>query len=395
MRLPYLLLSILLVVNLLIDLYIYLALRSYLRNRLWSRIQAWSAGAFALLWLLLLFTPVRSISNTAFLWVMWILFTYASVYISKIIFFVFDVLSRVPLLFKHNRWKWMTGVGTAITVAAFVIMWWGALVNRISLNVEQVIYANKDVPAAFNGFKIAQISDIHLSSFDGDTAFVHRMVERVNSLNPDIIVFTGDMTSRNSTEAEPYIKPLSRLHARYGVYSVFGNHDYGDYETWTSPDAKANDHEHLVSIQKQMGWHLLLDETKQIVCNGDTLNLIGVENISRPPYKTYGSLEKAYPTIGDNKFKVLLSHDPVHWQNDIQDNPNANIALTLSGHTHAMQIELFGASPASAIHKYWSGLYTDKSGKSLYVNIGLGTVGYPARIGSATPEITLITLKRI
>lgn len=394
MRLPYLILTLLLVFNVFIDVYIYKCISSAGRGKTWRCVQLWSAVLFALLFISVLVMPVRSATNSMLVGVMWMIFVYGSVYVSKFVFVAFDALSRLPRLFKRGQWRWLSMTGLGISVITFLCMWWGALVTRLSLDTVDVTYTDCNLPAGLDGFRIAQISDIHLSTYDGDTAFVHKLVEHINSLDADIVVFTGDMVSRNSDEAEAYVAPLSRLHARYGVYSVLGNHDYGDYEDWPSAAAKAKDHSRLIELQRRMGWRLLRDETARIPVNGDTLVLIGVENIGRPPFKAYGNLRRAYETPGDNRFKVLLSHDPSHWENEIKDNPENNINLTLSGHTHAMQMEFFGKSPASAVHKYWSGMYTDKYGKGLYVNIGTGTVGYPARMGSARPEITLITLKR-
>lgn len=393
MRLPYIILTIVLLFNIFIDIYVYMAMHTYLRRRIWSRIQAWSAVVFQLMFVAVLVMPVRSGGNTMITWTMWMIFIYISVYLSKILFVIFDILSRLPMLFKRSRWKWMTGVGTAIALLVFVNLWWGALVTRLSLDTQRVTVTDATLPKGLDGFTIAQISDMHLGTYNGDTAFVSRMVDRVNSLHPDIIVFTGDLVNRNSDEADAFVKPLSRLKARYGVYSILGNHDYGDYEDWPDDKARNANLEKLCTLERRMGWNLLRDRSQFIPVKSDTLVLIGVENISRPPFHTYGSLERAYPTLSDNRYKVLLSHDPTHWNESIHNNDTTHVALTLSGHTHAMQARIFGVSPAAWGHERWGGLYDDDKGHKLYVNIGLGTVGYPARIG-ATPEITLITLRR-
>ena len=393
MRLPYLFLTILLVVNALIDGYIYLAMRSYLRKRIWSRIQGWTAILFAALLIVIMCMPVRSASNATLVTVMWMLFAYVSVYIPKYLFFLCDVLSRLPMLFKRARWKWMTGLGVGLGLLTFIAMWWGALVTRLSTDTVEVTFTDARLPEAFDGIRIVQLSDMHLGTHGNDTAFVSRVVDRVNELNPDLILFTGDLVNRNSTEAEPFVHTLSRLHARYGVFSVMGNHDYGDYEDWPSDQAKAANRAMMDSLQAAMGWTKLDNDSRNIIVKGDTLTLIGVENIGDPPFHVYGDLQKAYPTVGDSRYKILMSHNPVHWDADIEDNDTTNIALTLSGHTHAMQTRVLGFSPSSARYPHWGGMYEDKRDQRLYVNIGLGTVGYPARIG-ATPEITLITIRR-
>ena len=190
------------------------------------------------------------------------------------------------------------------------------------------------------------------------------------------------------------VTALSELQARDGVYAILGNHDYGDYSDWATDDAKEADRRHLRDAIGNMGWRLLLNETEMIRRDGDSIAVIGVENIGDPPFHVYGSLAKAYPDVSDNVSKILLTHNPAHWTDSIADNPDINIPLTLSGHTHAMQMEVGGFSPAVFRYPTWGGLYADKDKKhNLYVNIGIGTVGFPARIG-ATPEITVITLKK-
>ncbi|MDE5858007.1 MAG: metallophosphoesterase, partial [Muribaculaceae bacterium] len=231
-------------------------------------------------------------------------------------------------------------------------------------------------------------------TFGNQTKFVSRLVDEINNLNPDLIVFTGDIVNRNSNELIPFVSVLSRLQAKEGVISIMGNHDYGDYTTWESDKAKQENLKLLHNLEKKMGWDLLLNQSKNIYRGNDSILIIGVENIGDPPFHVYGSLEKAYANTSTPQTKILLSHNPAHWKNSIADNPGHKIDLTLSGHTHAMQVELLGMSPAVFRYPTWSGLYHDKTTSNrLYVNIGAGTVGLPMRIG-ATPEITLITLRR-
>lgn len=393
MRLPYLILSILLIVNAAVDVYIYLALRTYFKRAIWSKIQAWSAVALALVLIAIMLIPVRDAGNNVLLLNMWLLFSYISIYVAKYIFVIFDVLSRLPMLMKKHRWKWMTSLGTGLAVAVFVSFWWGALINRFSLDTKEVTITDRNLPASFDGLRIVQISDMHLGTYGRDTAFISKMVNHINGMKPDLVLFTGDIVNRNTTEMYPFMKPLSRLKAKYGVYSVLGNHDYGDYENWPTEAAKKKNLDDMKRLQGKMRWRLLNNETAVIANGGDTIRIIGVENVGDPPFTVYGNLQEAYPTIGDNKFKILLSHNPAHWDEDIEDNAEANVNLTLSGHTHAMQMEALGVSPSAMRYRHWGGLYTDNRGQNLYVNIGTGTVGMPTRIG-ATPEITLITLKK-
>ncbi|MDE5643679.1 MAG: metallophosphoesterase [Muribaculaceae bacterium] len=219
------------------------------------------------------------------------------------------------------------------------------------------------------------------------------MVEKVNSLHPDMIVFTGDIVNRHSQELQPFVQTLSGLDAPYGVWSILGNHDYGDYYEWASPQDKLQDIENLCGMQSRMGWHLLRNAHADITKGADTLKLIGVENLGDPPFRNYGDLAASYPDLSDDRFKILLSHNPAHWTADIKGNENINIPLTLSGHTHAMQMSIgHSISPAAFRYDTWGGMYADSVGHKLYVNIGMGEVGIPARIG-ATPEITIITLR--
>lgn len=382
-----------LLVNGIADTYIYMALRSEARKRIWSRIQLWSAIALTLALLSLAVLPLRTCSEEFLRGTMWGLYAYITIYIGKYVYCVLDIISRIPILFHGHRAKWLSRTGLFLGLATFILFWWGALFNRFNLQTNEVQIVSPEIPKGFDGFTIAQISDLHLGTYGTDTTFICDLVGEINSLHPDIVVFTGDIVNRKSDELRPFVAPLSRLKAHYGVYSILGNHDYGDYVDWRDEKDKDNNLRMLKEMQAEMGWRLLNNESKDIVLNGDTLVLIGVENIGDPPFHSYGSLDKAYADPGNDKVKVLLSHNPSHWEEEIKDNPDNNILLTLSGHTHAMQFELLGLSPVAFRYDYWGGLYRDSLDHRIYVNIGAGTVGFPARIG-ATPEISLFTLRR-
>lgn len=392
MRFPLVIALVLVVVNFLVDLYIYCALHSYSRRPLWRRIHLWSSVALFAAVVLVIVLPKRGGSDASLQTVMWTLFAYLSVYIPKYIFVIFDALSRIPFLWHSKRWAWMSWAGLWVGVAVFIAMWWGALFDRYRIDVNNVTVEIATLPTGLEGLTIAQISDLHVGTFGADTTFVSKLVDRINSLHPDVIVFTGDIVNRRSEELARFMPTLSRLSAPLGVYSILGNHDYGDYSTWPSPEAKEQNMADLKDMQRRMGWTMLNNDSRWLRVNGDSLALIGVENIGDPPFPVYGSLSQAYPAIDDANIKVLLSHNPAHWDTEIADNPNSNIALTLSGHTHAMQIKVLGWSPAVFRYKKWGGMYADNQGQKLYVNIGAGEVGFPARIG-AEPEITLFTLK--
>lgn len=395
MRLPFLPLLLFVLFNLLIDGYIFSALRHRCKIQMPAKAYLWGSIFLYLVISVLVVLPYRTGSNSLLLGVMWALFAYISIYVSKYLFVIFDLIARIPELFRRNRLKWLSVAGGVVAIVTFATMWWGALINRYRINdVEQEVRV-ANLPQSFDGYRIVQLSDLHVGSFGNDTTFVSRLVDHVNSLNPDLIVFTGDIVNRKTDELTPFLKPLSRLKARDGVKSILGNHDYGDYTTWPSQEAKKENLARLIGMQKDMGWDLLLNSTSFIHRDStDSVAIIGVENIGDPPFHVYGSLDRAYRTLADDVCKILLSHNPAHWVNDINGRNSINIPLTLSGHTHAMQVELFGLSPAAFRYPTWGGLYSDSdSTHQLYVNIGEGTVGMPARIG-ATPEVTVITMKK-
>lgn len=325
---------------------------------------------------------------------MWLLFGFFSVYISKILYVLFRLIASIPCLWKGKPWRYLSGAGVAVAVITFLLLWWGALFNRFRTQVREITVEIPGLPATFDGLRIVQISDLHMGTFGENTQFVDSLFARIDSLHPDVVVFTGDIVNSISAEAEPFVASMQSLKAPKGVYAILGNHDYGDYRKWPSAKAKAENMRRLYDIYDRSGWKLLRNNTAWITSGADSLAIIGVENIGDPPFPVYGDLRASYPgRLDDSKAKILLTHNPAHWVNDIAGNSTLNIGLTLSGHTHAMQAELFGISPAVIRYPTWGGLYLDTSKEHpLYVNIGAGTVGFPSRVG-ATPEITLITLK--
>lgn len=393
MRAPLLALAVLLAVGLLADVYIYVQSRRRCADRRWSRLALWTTVALVVLMTVAMSLPARIGSETTLSLKMWTLFAWLSVYASKYLGVAVDLIASLPRLFRKPRLRWLTKSGIALAALLFAAMWWGALINRFRIDVRTVEVPVENLPEAFDGFTIAQFSDLHTGTFGTDTTFVADIVDRINSLHADVIVFTGDIVNRRSDEMRPFISTLSRLDAPMGVYAILGNHDYGDYLDWPSPAHKEANMKMLRSQFRRTPMRLLLNETQWLRRGNDSIALIGVENIGDPPFSIYGSLAKAYPTLDDANTKILLTHNPQHWVDSIAANPQTNVALTLSGHTHAMQIELAGVSPAAWRYATWGGLYPDASGRRfLYVNIGAGTVGIPMRLG-ATPEITLITLR--
>lgn len=251
----------------------------------------------------------------------------------------------------------------------------------------------EDLPASFDGFKITQISDIHMGSLENREAVIEG-VELANAQNSDIIVFTGDLVNDEASEIVPWVDVFSELSAPLGVYSILGNHDYGMYKDWRNEAEMLENIEKIKNLQKSMGFQLLIDEHKKFERNGEHLYLAGVQNWGRGR-RRHADLDKAVENIEKNGFTVLLSHDPNHWEGEILQHKHP-IHLTLSGHTHGMQvgIEDIGIrwSPAKYMYNQWAGIY-EKEGKYINVNRGFGFLGFKGRIG-VYPEITVITLKK-
>lgn len=265
---------------------------------------------------------------------------------------------------------------------------YGSLIGRNLFEVKNVDITFENLPDRFDGYRIVQISDIHASSFVEREDQLAKAVGMINSLEPDLIVFTGDLITLSPDELNTLTGPLSELKAKDGIMSVLGNHDYSMYSN-ASAQQKEEHLKTLIAKEKELGWDLLLNEHRIIRRGGDSIAVIGVENTSPSRhFPSKGNLAKASEGT-DGTFRILLSHDPMHWDAEVvgKDYP-----LTLSGHTHAMQFSIFGWSPSSIIYQQNRGLYT-KGQQHIYVNIGLGETLFPARIG-ARPEITLITLNK-
>lgn len=264
---------------------------------------------------------------------------------------------------------------------------YGALFGITRFETKEVTYSSPRLPEGFDGYRIVQLSDLHIGSFRGKEKAVRRLVEKVNALHPDLIVFTGDLVNQRACELDGFQEILSRLHATDGVYSILGNHDYGTYYRWDSPQAEADNLNTLKELQHRMGWKLLNNEHVILHHRGDSIALVGVENDGEPPFSQHADLPRALDGT-DGLFKLLLSHNPTHWRREVL--PQSDVDLMLAGHTHAMQLILFGRSPAVWKYPEWGGMYRE-GGQSLYVNIGIGHVGLPLRLG-AWPEITVLRL---
>lgn len=398
MRLPVIMMSILFIVNFCADFIIWRDVKRSFKNRWQTKVViALLLSIWALL-IIAVLSPRRD-AGADLQPIMWMLYTFLSLFIPKLLYALFSLLSRVSLFWRAKHLSVLKYIGSVLTIVSFVAMWWGALVTRNDIEVTRQTVKFENLPKSFDDYKIVHISDIHAGTWGTDTAFLSNMVDTVNALNPDLVLFTGDIVNRNTKEIYPFVNALSRLKAKQGVYSVLGNHDYGDYMDWSSAIERERNNRELIDVQNKMGWRMLNNEYCWVRKDNDSIAIIGVENWGEPPFSVYGDLRKAYSNLNDENFKVLLTHNPEHWKREVSE--ISNIDLSLSGHTHGMQFVLqFGDwkwSPAVWKYKEWGGLYTKENpeGKELklYVNIGLGEVALPFRLG-ATPEVTLITLKK-
>ena len=309
---------------------------------------------------------------------------------------LYSFLKRVPeqTQFIPSRRKIISQIALGLASIPFASLLYGMYRGKYNYKVLSYNLEFEDLPDAFDGFKITQISDIHSGSFDNQTK-VQYGVDLVNQQNSDLVLFTGDLVNNRADEIKPWIKIFNKIKAEFGVFSILGNHDYGDYMRWESPAAKRKNMEDLYDAHNEMGWDLLLNESRFIEKDGDRLAIIGVENWGSG-FKKAGDLNKALNKVSEKDFKILLTHDPSHWEAQVIPHP-FKIHLTLSGHTHGMQfgIEIPGIikwSPAKWRYKQWAGVYGENK-QYLNVNRGFGYLAYPGRVGM-WPEVSVITLSK-
>jgi predicted MPP superfamily phosphohydrolase len=283
--------------------------------------------------------------------------------------------------------SWL-GLGLGGTLFGTLLFGFG---NKYNYQIKKIKLSFKNLPEAFKGMRMVHISDIHSGSFQ-DIRAVNKGIDLILKQQPDLIVFTGDLVNDRAAEMEPYQNSFGRLTAPLGVFSTLGNHDYGDYVQWPTAQAKIDNLEALKKVHANMGWRLLMNEHVLLEKNGEKIALLGIENWgAKARFPKYGKMDLAYPGTENVPFKILLSHDPSHWDAQIlAEYPG--IDLMLSGHTHGMQFGLenpyFKWSPVQWMYKQWAGLY-EQGAQKLYVNRGYGFIGYPGRVG-ILPEITVI-----
>ncbi len=329
------------------------------------------------------------------------------VYLPRFVYFLFVVgqfiYYKLKLLFKpkrnysvnrkkRNNYR-IQKVGLLFATLMFFLVLYGMIWGKDNFVVKQETIYFTDLPISFDGLRIAQLSDMHLGSFTS-TAEVKKGIDLLRKQNPDLILFTGDMVNNVAAELDDYKKLFANIHPKYGMYAILGNHDMGDYVKWKDTKVQFSKIQQIIDAEEDMGFVMMLNQNKILYKGDDSIAIIGVENWGKPPFKKYGDLPLAMRGVENVPFKILLTHDPSHF--DLEVKGKAAIQLTLSGHTHGMQMGIdccgFMWSPIKWLYPEWDGLY--KFGHQyIYVNPGFGYVGMPLRIG-ISPEITIITLKR-
>lgn len=398
-----------------VDFYVWQGVKVLLQNatprsRYWIR---WTYWGFTLLNFLLFFTfrfgLLQDFHRASLQLIFFLAF---AVLVGKIIWMAFlltdDLIRLVRLVLQNtgvtapepgksvntvSRLRFLSQAGALLGAGLITAMTWGVAKGAHNYSIRRRSLRLKGLPEAFRGLKVVQISDIHSGSFWSYDA-VKRGVDMILNEKPDVVFFTGDMVNDRAEEMEPWKELFSRLKAPLGVYSILGNHDYGDYVPWPSAEAKHANLEQLKKNHADLGWNLLLNEHRVLEKDGASIALLGVENWSnKARFPKYGKLQQALKGTDSYPVKLLLSHDPSHWKAEVLG--KTDIQATFSGHTHGMQFGVdsryYRWSPVKYVYKEWMDLY-EEQGQYLYVNRGFGYLGYPGRLG-INPEITVFTLE--
>ncbi len=324
--------------------------------------------------------------------------------IPKVIFVMFHALddmynlaifgiNKISSNGDFSRRNFISQLGLLASGFMFGSMVYGIIWGKFDFRVIRNDIMSKKIPASFDGVKIVQISDAHLGTFGTNFDPIRKAVQMINELNPDYVFFTGDLVNNHADEALPWIEIFGSIKAKEGKFSVFGNHDYADYGDFTHEERKKSVQQ-LKQIHKEMGFQLLEDQNIALTKDGAQIRLVGVHNWGKGFHKV-GNLERALVGTNDHEFQILLSHDPTHFEEQVKQ--KTNIDLTLSGHTHGMQMGIevpalnIKWSPVKVRYRRWAGLY-EENGQMLYINRGFGVLAYPGRVGM-WPEITLLTLR--
>ncbi|MEZ0181327.1 metallophosphoesterase [Flavobacterium oncorhynchi] len=394
---------------LLIEFYSYQAFRTLIKLR-WVLIAYQIISALLLVFIIYSFSQVdRSVGQTKqfmFTTGLMLLVYVPKIVITLVLFSedIFRIGASILNYFIYNaprkemmpeRRKFVSQIALGLAAVPFLSLIYGIFEGKYNFKVIKQTIFFPDLPDAFDGFKITQISDVHSGSFDNPEK-INYAIDLINEQESDMILFTGDIVNTHAKEMHPWLETFNRIKDyKYGKFSVLGNHDYGEYVTWSSEKEKRENFEGIKKLYGQIGFELMLNEHRYIEKGDDKIALIGVENWGAN-FKKAGDLNKASEQVNQEDFKILMSHDPSHWEHEVKKHPK-NFHLTLSGHTHGMQfgIEIpgyFKWSLAQYIYKQWAGLY-EESKRYVYVNRGFGFHAYPGRVG-IMPEITVIELKK-
>jgi len=398
----------------LLDLYILLNYKGFFNSKLLQHIFKyfyWVSIAISYACFTLVIIKIDDRPTNSVLWVnLWFGYTFAFLILKlclsvilifedvvRVVYYLYQILitffqqTEKKVVFEQRR-KFIKQVGLGIASIPFASMIYGITKGKYNYKVKRIALSFKNLPKAFDGLKVVHISDIHSGSFD-DIEEVKRGVSLIKQEQPDLFLFTGDLVNNQAKEILPFMDLFKSIKAPLGKFSVLGNHDYGTHQKWNSEKDKQQNLEELKTLQKEMEFNLLNNKTQTIKQQEQEIDVVGVENWGKPPFPQKGDLNLALKNTNSKNFKILLSHDPTHWDEKVIPNKQ-HIDLTLSGHTHGMQfgIEIpgFKWSPSKYIYKQWAGLYKNKE-KYLYVNRGFGFLGFPGRVG-IWPEITVITL---
>lgn len=398
---------------LLLDWYVFQGLKQViskldLSTQKWIKMAYWSLPVLSLLFLIYIFYLSPGENRTG--WKMFVITGILIVYISKllttVVLFVAEIIRAIQWSVQKLTPQSDAAVGEKITRSKFITqgalalgavhigaMTYGIISGAHDYRVKRIKIPIKDLPQALEGLKIAQISDVHSGSFYNKTA-VKGGVDMLLAEKPDIAFFTGDLVNNKAEEFKDHFDTFKHIKAPLGVYSTLGNHDYGDYTEWKSPEAKVQNLKDLKEAHKLMGWNLLMDENEILKIDNESLAILGIQNWGAGGFAKYGNLKKAMKGTDQIGTQLLLSHDPSHWREEVLGKTNIDAAF--AGHTHGMQygVEIgdFKWSPVQYRYKEWAGLYSQDN-QNLYVNRGYGYIGYPGRLG-ILPEITIAELTR-
>ncbi|MFO7673712.1 MAG: metallophosphoesterase [Lutibacter sp.] len=389
-----------------LDFYAYQSIKTLTKNKI-VKILYWvvSLGVLAnIIYRLLVFNDSRGLTQPMMMAFGLLVLSMVPKFIALIVLFgedIFRVLksalnyfsASASKTFMSDRREFVSKMALALAAIPFTSVLYGMARGKYNYQVINHALYFDDLPEAFHGFKLTHISDIHSGSFD-DAEKIMAGIDLINEQESDIILFTGDLVNNLADEMDPWIGHFSKLKARQGKYSILGNHDYGEYVQFNSEEEKTQNFQAIKDLHPQMGFDLLLNESIYLEKGTDKIALVGVENWGTR-FKKEGDLNLASSKINKEDFKILMSHDPSHWDAEIKNHPG-NFQLTLSGHTHGMQfgIEIPGIkwSPVQYVYEQWAGIY-GAMGKYINVNRGFGFLAFPGRVG-IWPEITVITLKK-